>query len=217
MSNRVSEIEGQKSIGCNHVRSEDNPADPASRGIDPDAIQAHSLWWNGPDWFITGNFTEPFFPEEVLEEHKKTKIISFHASAALDQDVFDLSKYNSLHKALRVLAYVKRFVSKLKKELKDFPRYVTASELAYSTMTLLRQEQRKAYSEEIKTLEIAKQVKKESKILKFYSFLDDGVLCVGGRLAHASLPDESKYQRLIPQNSHFASAAIDSMSSPNTP
>ena len=116
------------------------------------------MWWNGPDWLITGNFPEPFFPDEVLEEQKKAKIISFHASAALD-----LSKYNSLYKALRVLAYVKRFVSKLKKELKDFPRYVTASELADSTMTLLRQEQRKAYSEEIKTLEIAPLVKKKVK------------------------------------------------------
>ena len=153
MSNRVSEIQGQKLIGWNHVRSEDNPADPASRGIDPDAIQAHSLWWIGPDWLITGNFPEHLFPDEVLEEQKKAKIISFHASAALDQDALELSKYNSLCKALLVLAYVKRFVSKLKKKLKDFPRYVTASELADSTMTLLRQEQRKAYSEEIKNLE----------------------------------------------------------------
>ena len=208
VSNRVSEIQGQKSIGWNHVRSEDNPADPASRGIDPYAIQAHSLWWNGPDWLINGNFPVPFFPDEVLEEQKKAKIISFHASAALDQDALDLSKYNSLFKALRVLAYVKRFVSKLKKELKDLPRYVTASELADSTMTLLRQEQRKAYSEEIKILEIAPQVKKESKILKLYPFLDDGVLCVGGRLAHANLPDESKYQRLIPQNSHLARLVV---------
>ena len=120
VSNRVSEIQGQNSIGWNHVRSEDNPADPASRGIDPDTIQEHSLWWKGPDWLITGSFPEPFFPEEVLEEQKKTKIKSFHASAALNQDVLDLSKYNSLYKALRVLAYVKRFVSKLKKELNDF-------------------------------------------------------------------------------------------------
>ena len=105
-------------------------------------------------------FLNHFFQTKFSKNRKKAKIKSFHASAALDQDALDLSKYNSLYKALRVLAYVKRFVSKLKKELKDFPRYVTASELADSTMTLLRQEQRKAYSEEIKTLEIAPQVKK---------------------------------------------------------
>ena len=126
MSNRVSENPGGNSIGWNHVRSKDNPADPASRAIDPDAIQAHSLWWNGPDCLITGNFPEHIFPDEILDEQKKAKLISFHASDALDhdaldQDALDVSKYNSLHKALRVLAYVKRFVLKLKKELKDFP------------------------------------------------------------------------------------------------
>ena len=73
---------------------------------------------------------------------------------------------------------MKRFVSKLKKELNDFPRYMTASELADSTMILLRQEQQKAYSEEIKTLEKARQIKKDSIILKLYPFLDGGVLCV---------------------------------------
>ena len=208
VSNRVSEIQGQNSIGWNHLRSEDNPADPASRGIDTDAIQEHSLWWKGPDWFITGSFLEPFFPEEVLEEQKKTKIISFHASTALNQDVFDLSKYNSPHKALRVLAYVKRFVSKLEKELNDFPRYVTASELVDATKILLRPEQRKAYSDKIKTLEIAPQVKKESKTWKFCYFLDDGVLYLGGRLAYANLPDGSKYQRLIPQNSQLARLVV---------
>ena len=62
VSNRVSEIQGQKSIGWNHVRSGENPADPASRSLDPDANQAHSLWWKVPACLITGNFTEPFFP-----------------------------------------------------------------------------------------------------------------------------------------------------------
>ena len=75
-------------------------------------------------------------------------------------------------------------------------------------MTLLRQEQRKAYSEEIKTLKRAPQVKKESKILKLNPFLEDGELCAGGRLAHANLPDQSKYQRLIPQNSHLARQVV---------
>ena len=204
VSNRVSKIQGQISIGWNNVRSEDNPADPASRGLDPYAIQAHSLWWNGPDWHINGNFPEHFFLDEVLEEQKKAKITSVHTSAGLDQDALDLSKYSSLYKALRVLAYVKRFVSKLKKELKDFPRYVTAS-----TIILLRQEQRKAYCEKIKSLEIApQQVKKENKILNFYPFLDDGVLCVDGRLAHANLLVESKYQCLIPKSSHLARLVV---------
>ena len=86
---------------------------------------------------------------------------------------------------------------------------MTAFELANSTiLILLRQEQHQAYSEEIKTLEIAPQVKNESKILKLYPLLYDGVLCVGGRLAHANLPDESKYQRLNPQSSYLARLVV---------
>ena len=73
VNNRVSENQGQKSIGWNHVRSEDNPAGPASRGLDPDAIQAHSLWWNGPDWPITGNFPEPFFQTKFSKNRKRQR------------------------------------------------------------------------------------------------------------------------------------------------
>ena len=52
------------------------------------------------------------------------------------------------------------------------------------------------------------QVKSTSKILKLYPFLFQGVLCVGGRLAHANLPDESKYQRLVPKESRLATLVI---------
>ena len=212
VSNRVSEIQSQPLVKWNHVRSENNPADPASRGVDFDTLKFNSLWWSGPEWLVTGNFPQPFCPEEVCEERKKTKITTLHvnASASIDDDtdILDLSRYNSLYKALRILAYLRRFILKLKKDLKVFPTYITASELGDSMMTLLRQEQRKVYSQEIQTLEVAPQVKKDSKILKLYPFLYNGVLCVGGRLAHANLPDESKYQRLIPQNSHLARLVV---------
>ena len=144
------------------------------------------------------------FPRRSSRRTKKEKTIFFHASAALDQDALDLSKNISLYKILRGFAYVKSFVPRLMKELDDFPRYVSVAELADSTTIILRQEQRKVNSEEIKTLERVPQVRKESKSMNVYRFLPNSVLCVGGRLAHANLPDESKYQRLIPQRSHLA-------------
>ncbi|XP_068142869.1 uncharacterized protein [Drosophila tropicalis] len=33
-----------------HVRSEDNPADLASRGVSAAELSASSLWWHGPEW-----------------------------------------------------------------------------------------------------------------------------------------------------------------------
>ncbi|OXA42254.1 uncharacterized protein LOC110859464 [Folsomia candida] len=37
-----------------HVRSEDNPADCASRGISSSKLINHSLWWKGPHWLKHG-------------------------------------------------------------------------------------------------------------------------------------------------------------------
>ena len=34
------------------VRSCDNPADIASRGIEPAKIENYHLWWQGPDWLV---------------------------------------------------------------------------------------------------------------------------------------------------------------------
>ena len=33
-----------------HVKSSENPADVASRGIDPELLASHTLWWQGPGW-----------------------------------------------------------------------------------------------------------------------------------------------------------------------
>ena len=198
-------------MNWNHVCSEENPADPASRGINPDEINQHDLWWNGPKWLLTGEFPKTLSIVETSEELKKstltTGITSIQTSVAhrdTKKDVIDLSRFNSLYKVLRILAYARRFINKLKKNVVVLPSYITAPELTESIIILIRQEQMKRYSEEIRTLEIAQQVKPKSQICKLYPFLDNGILCVGGRLVHAKLPEESKFQRLIPQDSHLA-------------
>ena len=126
---------------------------------------------------------------ETSEELKKstltTGITSLQTSVAyrdIKKDVIDLSRFNSLYKVLRILAYARRFIDKLKKHVVVLPSYITAPELTQSIIILIRQEQKKRYSEEIRTLEIAQQVKPKSQICKLYPFLDNGILCVGGRL-----------------------------------
>ena len=44
VANRVSEIQEKSDVVWNHVRTEDNPADPASRGVHPSLLQKCSLW-----------------------------------------------------------------------------------------------------------------------------------------------------------------------------
>ncbi|XP_017483069.1 PREDICTED: uncharacterized protein LOC108371963, partial [Rhagoletis zephyria] len=57
VSNRVAYIQQHSSIShCHHIRTKDNPADCASRGITPQALSSLSLWWKGPEVIYDQNF-----------------------------------------------------------------------------------------------------------------------------------------------------------------
>ena len=218
VANRVAEIQQDTDLHWNHVSTHENPADVASRGLCPSLLKEYSLWWQGPDWLITGIMPEPLLPSITTEEKKKTAtsaakpahVLAVEATSTRtsSKDIIDLSRQSSFTKAIRVSAYVRRFIARLKDKTITFPLYITTEESSNALMTLLRQEQAKFFEEEIDTLQNDVQVKKSSRLLKLYPFLHEGVLCVGGRLVHAKLPDEAKYPRLVPQESHLADLIV---------
>ena len=118
-----------------------------------------------------------------------------------DSELIDLSKQNSLTKALRIVAHVKRFVDILRKKRTRSQHFIDHEQMSAATKILLRQEQVKFCSEEMKILKTQPQVKSHSKILKLYPLLYGDILCVGGRLANAGFPDEMKYPRIVPEKS----------------
>lgn len=66
IGNRVSIIqENIATINWKYVPTKDNPADCASRGISPQELINHQLWWNGPDWLN----------KEITEWPKKTTLL----------------------------------------------------------------------------------------------------------------------------------------------
>ena len=218
VANRISKIHEYPDVTWRHVPSEDNAADAASRGIDPHTLKEHSLWWSGPQWLVTNKFPEqpPFCEtkEELKRADHKVKpnnsdqVVLTVTEAKSTEVIFDLTKENSFEKALRIVSTVKRAFSRLKREGKNFPEYITFDERTEALCILLRQEQGLFYKNEISTLKTKNQVDKSSKILKLYPFLHEDVLCVGGRLVHANLPDEAKYQRIIPPESQLARLII---------
>ncbi|CAG7785610.1 unnamed protein product, partial [Allacma fusca] len=83
VANRVSKIQqSYPRHHWHHVISHENPADVASRGIDPSDLKEDSLWWNGPSWVMQPAFN---FSQEigststVPTEERKVKIHSCHA------------------------------------------------------------------------------------------------------------------------------------------
>ena len=123
-------------------------------------------------------------------------------------DVINLLEQNSFRKTLPKVVQIRRFIDKCKRKKTNCSNFPTPTEMQESLETLLCQEQYKFLSTEIKTLETNTQVKPQSKLKKLYQFLHEGILCVGGRLAQADLPDKTKYPRLIPEKSELARLVI---------
>ena len=76
VGNRISSIVDRIPPGrWKHVRGSENPADCASRGLFPQELKNHTLWWNGPSWLKLHPDQWPAqpsgFPREVNNEEVK--------------------------------------------------------------------------------------------------------------------------------------------------
>ncbi|GFX42206.1 uncharacterized protein TNCV_849631 [Trichonephila clavipes] len=74
VANRTSEImEVLPTKHWRHVPSKENPADIASRGIDPKCLPDCKLWWQGPPWLRLETSSWPkaeYSCDEVSDEVK---------------------------------------------------------------------------------------------------------------------------------------------------
>jgi len=73
----VAEIQEEEEVKWGHVEGINNPADCASRGINPDELPQHHLWWNGTRLASKCRFfSYPELSEEEIKilstEEKKT-------------------------------------------------------------------------------------------------------------------------------------------------
>ncbi|CAK1577869.1 unnamed protein product [Parnassius mnemosyne] len=195
VANRVSTIlECLEPYQWSHIQSKQNPADCASRGLRPPELLQSFLWQNGPELLkekiITQNKLKHF--ETNLEEIKVLMVTV--------EDEF-WSRYSSLNKLLRVIAYCRRFLDLLKpKEERHINRILTKDEINQARETCIKESQRASFTEEIKALKRKERIKRSSKILTLNPFLDaKGILRVGGRLNNSNFTEDKKHPILIPK------------------
>ncbi|CAK1582087.1 unnamed protein product [Parnassius mnemosyne] len=205
VANRVSTIlECLEPYQWSHIQSKQNPADCASRGLRPPELLQSFLWQNGPELLkekiITQNKSKHF--ETNLEEIKVLMVTI--------EDEF-WSRYSSLNKLLRVIAYCRRFLDLLKpKEERHINRILTKDEINQARETCIKESQRASFTEEIKALKRKERIKRSSKILTLNPFLDaKGILRVGGRLNNSNFTEDKKHPILIPKLGFLARLLID--------
>lgn len=214
IANRV--VQAHSNINADswrHIKSEDNPADVPSRGVNPVELLEHELWWHGPKWLRKPESQWPI-STPVLDSSLESKRIVNVATASIQLGdlLDDCSTYRRL---IRITAYCLRFVDNIRPVNPKFRSdSLAVLELRRALVFWVKKVQYVAFRSEIGRLSTSDSdqhgLKVDSKILNLNPFVDgEGVLRVGGRLAATDLPYDTKHPIILPKDCRLTRLIIE--------
>ena len=148
VENRVKRIQAKSDIEWRHVRTDENPADLASRGGD---VQRKELWWSGPEWMASPED----WPEDIVSqasaesqaEAKVTKEIFAGAHETIDELDLLLDKHE-LTKTIRIMAWMSRFIHNCRHHDGVIRGALTTDELMSQHVIWIKRAQRSGENEQ---------------------------------------------------------------------
>ncbi|XP_045063901.1 uncharacterized protein LOC121541769 isoform X1 [Coregonus clupeaformis] len=215
VANRIQRIKSTTdSKQWRFVRSEDNPADHASRGLKADQLVA-STWFNGPDFLWKRELPiEDVKVSEVIDndpELRKAQVLNTKAKE--DRTLLDrLIRFSDWKRAVKAIAHLKRHAKQIKGLKLKTNEATSVEERQEAELFIIKLVQTEVFSTEIKGIKQCKEVKpkdKTNKLHKLSPFVDEyGVLRVGGRLTRSALHPHVKHPAIVPKASHVSSLLI---------
>lgn len=208
VANRVRQILAITSADSwHHIPSEQNPADVASRGVTPQELVQHSIWWNGPEflsqhpskWPISTSILSSNIPE--LRTEKPILLIKQNSNYFIDL----FARYSSFSKLLRIMAYVLRFIKRARDRTSQYVDHlIQVEEIENATHACVRIVQIHAFPKEYTELSQGKPTSTVNlkSLTPFYHY-STRTLRAAGRLANSALPFDSKHPMILPRNEHF--------------
>ena len=161
-----------------HVRTHENPADCASRGLFPSELAEHDLWWHGPQWLSLDTSSR------VPEEEKVNCLV--HVVAEEQEPLIPVDRYSSCTHLKRVTAWILRFVNNVRSRVKGQStcsrQCLLVDELQAAEIFCFAFIQVHHFSKEIDDIKAGRKIRRSSSILSLHPFSDDqGLLRIGGR------------------------------------
>lgn len=202
-----------------YVRTEENPADHASRSL-PASHLAQSSWFTGPSFLHhpSAETTQTSETFELIEPEKDSEIrpqvrtcATYLEEHGLTSDRFQrFSTFNSLQRAVAFLIHMARS-HKYNNDKNSgctgwhkchLPR--TVDEMTQAKDVILKAAQRSAFAKELSALRANKVVHTNSPLHKLSPTLEGNLICVGGRLKHSQLTCEEKNPVILTKDSHIS-------------
>ncbi|XP_043064804.1 uncharacterized protein LOC122320702 [Drosophila ficusphila] len=199
VANRVTKItQSTEAANWSHVQSEHNPADLASRGVALPELVGSSLWWHGPTWLQRPRSQWPSQGTDLPVTEIEKRAVKAHVAYIPNEDFLD--RFSKLDRALRVLAYVQRFISRYKKQSPFSDIRLEAKELVASERLMILCTQRRYLTNEYRCLSQKLPVPPSSSILSLNPFLDqEGLIRACGRVtASESLRYDERHPIILP-------------------
>lgn len=207
IANRTSQIlEVLPRSSWRYVKSKDNPADAASRGLSPNDLKKSDLWWQGPPWLKLHKVDWPTYtvdvcPSSINCELRKSNVTTNICFTPNDTINWILNQWSSFGKIKRIIASI-LLISPAFKSIHLVDRLRTAEKICIHYV------QQQEFHEEIHDLKNGKTIRSKSKLRSLTPFLDpDSILRVGGRLQCSNLMYDQKHPMILPKG-HILSQLI---------
>lgn len=218
VANRVTKIQTRiLPSQWGHVSGIDNPADCASRGIDPSTLSAFMLWWKGPSWLNNGipSLVVPIHRDSTIDMEERKELVvnkvQVHPFSIILQNSSNFSKL------LRMTAWMYRFSRNIQSRISTRKLCSQVSgplhpeEINNAMEYWVRLTQHQYFPSDIQTLSNSDNphVGVKSQILALNPFLDSsGLVRVGGRISKSSLAFDQRHPILLPRKSHLTTLLI---------
>ncbi|XP_011876468.1 PREDICTED: uncharacterized protein LOC105566790 [Vollenhovia emeryi] len=187
--NRVAQIqELTPAAHWRYIPGTSNPADCASRGLTTTQLQNHALWWTGPPWILNRDSwpSQPALSEELSATEARPGVSLLTVTPRTDYQ-WELIQ---VHDSLPVRHIAPETLEKAR------PFWIQATQATY-------------FSHELKALQADAPLAKAHAFNRLTAYIDaQGVIRVGGRLAHAALSLDATHPVILPRHSQLSSLII---------
>ena len=206
VSNRVSEIQTLVSVDrWSHCPGSENPADLLTRGVCAEELVNSKLWLEGPQFLLQDPDVSEVCDElgdldpVLTSESAGSALVTSHE---VRERIFDVDRWGSLTKAIRVVAWVLRYISNLKltRVERQLTSDLTFEELKCARYHLILSVQQHEFAVEISALKEGRTIPKTSALARLTPFLgEDGLLRIQGRLQFSALSHAEKHPIILPR------------------